>query len=130
MLYPVMPLFLQQIGYSAVFIRVLKSVAEAMAGLSKSYFGKLSDRSGKRLPFVQWGYGLSAISKPMLAILINPLWIFMSRTIDRLGKEIRTGARDALLSDETSYHQREGIAKAWIINISIQKRYCYSNWYQ
>jgi MFS family permease len=102
MLYPVMPLFLQQIGYSAVFIGVLEGVAEAMAGLSKSYFGKLSDRSGKRLPFVQWGYGLSALSKPMLAFLIHPVWIFMSRTIDRLGKGIRTGARDALLSDETT----------------------------
>ncbi len=102
MLYPVMPLFLRQIGYSALFIGVLEGVAEAVAGLSKSYFGKLSDRSGKRLPFVQLGYGLSAISKPMLAIFIFPLWIFFSRTIDRFGKGIRTGARDALLSDETT----------------------------
>ncbi len=100
MLYPIMPLFLQQIGYTAVFIGVLEGFAEATAGLSKSYFGKLSDRSGKRLPFVQLGYGLSAISKPMLAFFIYPLWIFSSRAIDRLGKGIRTGARDALLSDE------------------------------
>ena len=102
MLYPVMPLFLQQIGYSVLFIGILEGVAEAVAGLSKSYFGKLSDRSGKRLPFVQWGYGLSAVSKPMLAFFIFPLWIFFSRTIDRFGKGIRTGARDALLSDETT----------------------------
>ena len=102
MLYPVMPLFLRQIGYSALFIGILEGVAEAVAGLSKSYFGKLSDLSGKRLPFVQIGYGLSAISKPMLAFFIFPLWIFFSRTIDRFGKGIRTGARDALLSDETT----------------------------
>ncbi len=102
MLYPVMPLFLKQIGYSAVFIGVLEGVAEAVAGLSKSYFGKRSDALGKRLPFVQLGYTLSAVSKPMLAIFIYPWWIFFSRTIDRLGKGIRTGARDALLSDESS----------------------------
>ena len=102
MLYPVMPLFLKQIGYTALFIGVLEGVAEAVAGLSKSYFGKLSDISRKRLPFVQLGYGLSAISKPMLALFIHPLWIFSSRTIDRLGKGIRTGARDALLSDEAT----------------------------
>ncbi|MFZ4769263.1 MAG: MFS transporter, partial [Ferruginibacter sp.] len=65
MLYPVMPLFLKQIGYTALFIGILEGVAEAIAGLSKSYFGKLSDQSGKRLPFVQLGYALSAISKPM-----------------------------------------------------------------
>src|SRR5436190_7895941 len=59
MLYPVMPLFLKHIGYTAIFIGVLEGVAEAVAGLSKSYFGKLSDSSGKRLPFVQLGYSLS-----------------------------------------------------------------------
>ena len=100
MLYPVMPLFLKHIGYTAIFIGVLEGFAEAVAGLSKSYFGKLSDSRGKRLPFVQLGYAFSAISKPMLALFIYPWWIFLSRTIDRLGKGIRTGARDALLSDE------------------------------
>lgn len=100
MLYPVMPLFLKHIGYTALFIGILEGIAESVAGLSKSYFGKLSDNSGKRLPFVQLGYTLSAISKPMLAIFIYPWWIFLSRTTDRLGKGIRTGARDALLSDE------------------------------
>lgn len=102
MLYPVMPLYLEHIGYTAIFIGVLEGIAEAVAGLSKSYFGKRSDTSGKRLPFVQFGYSLSAISKPMLAIFVYPWWIFLSRTIDRLGKGIRTGARDAMLSDECS----------------------------
>jgi len=100
MLYPVMPLFLKHIGYSAIFIGVLEGVAEAVAGLTKGYFGKQSDVTGKRLPFVQVGYALSTISKPMLALFIYPWWIFASRTIDRLGKGIRTGARDGLLSDE------------------------------
>ena len=106
MLYPVMPLFLKHIGYTALFIGILEGIAEAVAGLSKSYFGKLSDSSGKRLPFVQLGYTMSAISKPMLAILVYPWWIFLSRTIDRLGKGIRSGARDAMLSDESTKETR------------------------
>jgi len=48
-------------------------VAEATADLSKGYFGKLSDSSGKRDPFVQIGYAFSAISKPRMAIFIYPL---------------------------------------------------------
>ena len=102
MLYPVMPVYLKSIGFSIVFIGLLEGIAEATAGLSKGYFGKLSDVSGKRVPFVQLGYTLSAISKPMLAFFINPIWVFFSRTTDRLGKGIRTGARDALLSDEAT----------------------------
>lgn len=102
MLYPVMPVFLKHIGFSVLLIGVLEGIAEAVAGLSKPYFGRLSDRSGKRLPFVQLGYALSAISKPMMALFFYPLWIFFARTIDRLGKGIRTGARDAMLSDEAT----------------------------
>lgn len=101
MLYPVLPLYLKTIGYSIIFIGVLEGVAEAVAGLSKGYFGKLSDATGKRAIFVQAGYGMSALSKPMMAFFVHPLWIFFARTLDRFGKGIRTGARDAILSDET-----------------------------
>ncbi len=102
MLYPVMPVYLKSIGFSVVLIGILEGVAEATAGLSKGYFGKRSDLSKKRVPFVQAGYALSAISKPMLALFVYPLWIFFSRTIDRLGKGLRTGARDAILSDQAT----------------------------
>jgi len=101
MLYPVMPIYLKSIGFSVLLIGILEGVAEATAGLSKGYFGKMSDNTGKRIPFVRAGYGLSAIAKPMLAVFVYPWWIFISRTLDRLGKGLRTGARDAMLSDET-----------------------------
>ena len=97
-----MPVYLKTIGFSIVLIGILEGAAEAIAGLSKGYFGKRSDHSGKRVPFVQIGYAFSAISKPMMAIFIYPLWIFFARTIDRFGKGIRTGARDAILSDEAT----------------------------
>ncbi len=102
MLYPVMPIYLKSIGFSIILIGVLEGFAEATAGLSKGYFGNLSDNIGKRVPFVQIGYGLSAISKPLLAIFVYPPWVFLARSLDRLGKGIRTGARDALLSDEAT----------------------------
>ncbi|WP_320053921.1 MFS transporter [uncultured Acetobacteroides sp.] len=102
MLYPIMPFYLRSIGFSVVLIGILEGMAEATAGLSKGYFGKLSDISGRRVPFVRIGYALSAISKPMMAMFIFPLWVFFARTTDRLGKGIRTGARDAILSDEAT----------------------------
>jgi MFS family permease len=102
MLYPVMPIYLRTIGFSVILIGILEGIAEATAGLSKGYFGKLSDTSGKRVGFVQTGYAFSAVSKPMMAVFIYPLWIFFARTVDRFGKGIRTGARDAILSDEAT----------------------------
>lgn len=102
MLYPILPLYLKSIGFSIVLIGILEGVAEALAGLSKGYFGQLSDKTGRRMPFVQWGYTLSALSKPLMALFITPVWVFFVRTIDRFGKGLRTGARDAVLSDEAT----------------------------
>lgn len=101
-LIPVMPVYLKSIGFTALWIGILEGAAEAVAGISKGYFGKLSDEKGKRLPFVQWGYALSAVSKPLMALFAYPVWVLFVRTGDRLGKGLRTGARDAMLSDECS----------------------------
>ena len=112
MLYPVIPLYLQQTGFSVFWIGLLEGVAGFTAGISKGYFGKLSDEKGLRLPFVKGGYLLSAVSKPMLAVpaaigmvaigTAFKLWIFFARSLDRLGKGLRTAARDALLSKEAT----------------------------
>jgi MFS family permease len=102
MLYPIMPVYLRSIGFSVLLIGILEGVAEATAGLSKGYFGNLSDIRQKRVPFVRWGYTFSAFSKPMMALFTFPVWIFFARTLDRFGKGIRTSARDAMLSDETT----------------------------
>lgn len=102
MLYPIIPVYLQTIGFSIFLIGLLEGIAEATAGLSKGYFGNWSDNIGRRTPFIRWGYFLSALSKPMMAIFQFPLWIFFSRTTDRLGKGLRTAPRDALLSAEAT----------------------------
>ncbi len=102
LLYPVMPLYLTSIGFSVILIGVLEGMAEATIGLSKGYFGKQSDVSGKRLPFVQWGYSLSTVSKTLMVWIAHPIWVFAMRSMDRLGKGIRTGARDAMLSDQAT----------------------------
>jgi MFS family permease len=102
MLYPVIPAYLKEIGFSVLGIGILEGMVNFTAGISKGYFGKLSDEKGVRLPFVKLGYLLSSVSKPLMATFTYPLWIFFVRTVDRLGKGVRTAARDALLSQEAT----------------------------
>lgn len=101
MLYPVLPSFLVSIGFNVVLIGILEGMAEATAGLTKGYFGNLSDRWGRRLPFVRLGYLMSAAAKPLMVVSALPIWIFFARTLDRFGKGVRTGARDAMLAGES-----------------------------
>lgn len=109
MLYPVTPLFLKSIGYGALLIGVIEGIAEAIAGLSKAYFGELSDRKGVRLPFVRAGYWLSGLARPMMAAFTFPIWIAFARSLDLLGKGVRTSARDALLSDESNSQNKSTV---------------------
>lgn len=98
LLFPIMPVYLASIGYSFVWIGLLEGVAEATAGISKGYFGQLSDQKGTRLPFVQLGYGLSAFARLILAFANSIAPVFVSRVADRIGKGIRTASRDAMLA--------------------------------
>ncbi len=72
MLYPVIPVYLKEIGFTVFWIGVLEGVVNFTAGISKGYFGKLSDEKGIRLPFVKLGYLLSAVSKPLIATFTYP----------------------------------------------------------
>ncbi|MCB0676780.1 MAG: MFS transporter, partial [Saprospiraceae bacterium] len=106
MIYPILPLYLESIGFSVAGIGLLEGIAQATAGLCKGWFGHWSDLRRQRTPFVRTGYLLSALAKPMMAIWANPVWVLLARTLDRLGKGIRTGARDALLASEASPQTR------------------------
>jgi len=102
MLYPIMPLYLRLIGFSALGIGLLEGLAEALAGLSKGYFGLRSDQHGQHVKFIRCGYFISSLSKPMFALFAFPLWVFAARLLDRLGKGIRSAPRDALLTLEST----------------------------
>ena len=107
MLYPIMPIFLTQILGAPVFtVGIIEGVAEGTSALFKAYFGLLSDQLQKRKPFVVAGYAASAISKIVIALATTWPLVFFGRFIDRLGKGVRTGARDALLLDAAETDNR------------------------
>ncbi len=106
MLIPIMPLYFSDIGFSTVLIGFLEGVAEAIAAFAKLYFGRLSDQSGQRKPFIFWGYLLSAFSKTATGLSILPGSVLAARSGDKLGKGLRTAARDALLADESAAENR------------------------
>jgi MFS family permease len=107
MLYPIGPIYLTTvIGASIAWVGVIEGVAEAIAGLSKGYFGALSDSRGVRRPFVTFGYALSALSKPLPALFPSIGGVLGSRMADRIGKGIRTAPRDALLAGYVGPEQR------------------------
>ena len=107
MLYPVMPIFLTQVLGAPVFVvGIIEGVAEGSASIFKTLFGYWSDKIGRRKIFVVGGYSASAIAKVIIAFAASWPVVFLGRFTDRFGKGLRTGARDALLLDASSDHNK------------------------
>lgn len=107
MLINLVPFFLANVlGVRTAIIGLIEGIAETTASLLKIFFGMLSDRFGRRKPFVVAGYALSASTKPLLYFASAWGWVLGVRVADRVGKGIRTAPRDALIADSIDQNQR------------------------
>ena len=103
MIFPLLPQFLITVlGGNRFHLGIIEGVADSAASLLKLWSGARSDRIAKRKGFVIFGYALAAVSRPVIGIIGAPWQLFLARTVDRIGKGIRTSPRDALIADSTA----------------------------
>lgn len=103
MIYPLMPQFLLAVlGGNRFFLGVIEGAAETVASLLKLWSGAWSDRAGRRKGFVVAGYTLASAARPLIGLALAPWHLFLARIADRVGKGVRTSARDALLADSSA----------------------------
>ena len=94
-----LPFFLANVlGARTAVIGVIEGVADSTASLMRMASGWLSDVWGKRKGLLIAGYGLSALSKPLLFFASSWGAVMGVRFADRVGKGVRTSPRDALLA--------------------------------
>lgn len=106
-IYPLLPVFLTTtLGVSVAFVGVVEGIAESTASLLKIASGWWSDSVRKRKPLMIAGYGLSALTRPLIALAASGAHVLAARFIDRVGKGIRTSPRDALLAASVSPDHR------------------------
>jgi MFS family permease len=99
----ILPLFIvNNLGASRAILGAIEGSAELVSYAFRMISGSLSDKVGKRKIFILAGYGLSTFSKPFFALSTGWLDAFVVRTIDRIGKGLRTAPRDALIADSVS----------------------------
>lgn len=98
MVYPLLPGFLVALGGGPGLLGVMESASEGVVAFVKAWAGRASDRSRRRKPFVAFGYGGSAIARPLLAWVVAPWQLVAVRVWDRFAKGIRSAPRDALIA--------------------------------
>ena len=107
MIYPLLPLFVVAVlGASATELGWIEGIAQAIVALLAAYAGTRSDRVRRRLPWVRWGYALPVAGKLILAVAATWPMVLLGRTVDRVGKGMRSSPRDALIIDATDERER------------------------
>jgi MFS family permease len=102
MIYPLVPLFLSNVlGVNKSVIGLIEGVAESTASLLKVFSGWFSDRIGNRKWLMAAGYGISTLSRPIVALATGWQHVMGSRFMDRFGKGVRTAPRDAIIAEST-----------------------------
>ncbi|TFG23878.1 MAG: MFS transporter [Promethearchaeota archaeon] len=98
MIQSILPLFILSIGGTVLILGLISGITTAASNILKGASGWTSDKINKRKPFVVAGYTISNLSKPFIGF--SPSWEYVLglKTIDRLGKGLRTSSRDTLIS--------------------------------
>lgn len=116
-IFPLLPIFItQDLGLAAAFLGVVEGAADASAAVFKYFSGYLCDRFGRHKWLMLIGYGLSVLSKPLMAFARSGPAVLAFRLSDRLGKGIRQSPRDTLLA---SYIDNEKRARAFSLHRAL-----------
>lgn len=99
-IFALLPQFMRDVlGLSMQAVGLVDGLAQATMAGFHLVSGWISDRLGSRKPVVMVGYSLSAAAKILLIWATRPWHVLGVRVGDRVGKGLRTPARDALLAD-------------------------------
>ncbi|MFN9999887.1 MAG: MFS transporter [bacterium] len=81
---PLLPAFIAQLGGTSVQIGLMDGIATAGAAVVRLPAGAISDAVGRR-PLVLFGYGISALVRPLMGLVASPLGALLVRSADRFG---------------------------------------------
>jgi len=94
---------LASLGASALVVGVVSGAGEAMALVLRLFFGTMADRTGNYWGLTLIGYGLTAVSVPLLAVtpFVGGVGLAVACVLiltERVGKAIRSPSKSALLA--------------------------------
>lgn len=102
MIYPLLPAFVTgALGGGAVSLGTLDGAADFVSAFVKFKAGRLADEPRRRGALVILGYAVAVVVRPVIAIAGAAWEVIGLRVTDRVGKGIRSPARDAMIADVT-----------------------------
>lgn len=107
MIYPLLPLYLNSVlGASTTFVGLVEGIAESTSSVLNLLSGWLSDKISRKKSLMLIGYGLSSITRPLIALATAGWHILVVRFVEKVGKGIRVPPRDLLIAESSTSENR------------------------
>jgi MFS family permease len=106
MIMPILPMFLESLGATGKIVGLVGGIRDSISGILKVLCGYWSDKTGKRKIFVYAGYGISSVFKLLLGLSNTAGGAVVFSSMERVGKGLRTAARDAIIAESVDPAQR------------------------
>lgn len=90
--------YLGSLGATAAVVGLITGAGEAAALVLRLVTGRIADRTGRPWPQTIAGYALTAICVPLIAVTGNLAAAGLFYNGERVGKAVRTPARDSMLA--------------------------------
>ena len=111
MILPILPFFFLTLpGADYAILGLVDGLAESTVSFVQIASGYYSDKTGRRKPFVSFGYGFSFALKTAFAFIVSWPQYVAARVTERMGKGVRNPPRDAIIAEST---QPETVGKAF-----------------
>jgi MFS family permease len=101
MVYPLLPALVAGLGGGPTTLGILDGASDLAASALRWWSGRLADRVRARGPLVAVGYALATFLRPALSAVSAGWQVIGVRVADRIGKGLRSPARDAMIADLT-----------------------------
>ncbi|MFL5343626.1 MAG: MFS transporter [Hyalangium sp.] len=107
MIFPLLPAFLAaRLPAVPLLLGTMEGLADLVSALLKYQSGAWADRARKLKPLVLLGYGVSSLARPMMAFITQVWQPLLIRSLDRVGKGVRSSPRDAIIAHTVSEGMR------------------------
>ncbi|MCE7913272.1 MAG: MFS transporter [Nitrosomonas sp. PRO4] len=105
---PLIPILLATVlAAGPIALGLIEGIADALASFLKLWAGRHSDvMNGRRKGLAISGYALSNLARPLLGMAGSWVSVLLLRSVDRIGKGLRSAPRDAMVADATPLTMR------------------------
>ena len=108
MIMPILPMFVKALGGTGLAVGLVGGFRDSISSILKVFCGYWSDVTGKRKIFVSSGYLTSAFFKLSLALSKTCQHVVIFAALERVGKGLRTAARDAIIAESMTTERGKG----------------------